>query len=129
MNPDDEVCCCYHVPLRKLVTFARRERPRVASQMSDCFGAGTGCGWCIPFLCRIHEAVARGEEPRIEMTPEEYAAARAAYRSERRPRNEFASPDPPAAAARAPSTGPPGPNSRPSDDSPAAPAKPRGGDS
>lgn len=93
MAPDDEVCYCYHVSLRKLVAFAQRERPRVPSQMSECFGAGSGCGWCIPFLCRIHESVASGDEARIEMTPEEYAAARAAYRAEKRARNQFTSSD------------------------------------
>jgi NAD(P)H-nitrite reductase large subunit len=92
VNPDDEVCYCYHVSLRKLVNYARLEHPRAASQMSDCFGAGTGCGWCIPVLCRIHEAVQHGQDISIEMTPEEYAAARAAYRSEKRPRNQFEPP-------------------------------------
>jgi len=57
MNLDDEICYCYHVPLRKLVSFARREQPARASQMSECLGAGTGCGWCIPILQRIHDRV------------------------------------------------------------------------
>ena len=95
MGPDDDVCYCHHVPLRKLVAFAKRERPRHASQMSECLGAGTGCGWCIPYLCRIQAAALRGEELSIEMTPDEYAAARAAYRSEKRPRHEFSGGDSP----------------------------------
>ncbi|MHC4411124.1 MAG: (2Fe-2S)-binding protein, partial [Planctomycetota bacterium] len=55
MGPDDLVCYCYRVPLRKLVNYARREKPSRASQMSQCLDAGTGCGWCIPILKRIHE--------------------------------------------------------------------------
>ena len=27
MNPDDQICYCYHVPMRKLVNHARRVRP------------------------------------------------------------------------------------------------------
>ncbi len=29
--------------------------------MSNCLGAGTGCGWCIPILVRIHEKALAGE--------------------------------------------------------------------
>jgi NAD(P)H-nitrite reductase large subunit len=54
MNLDDEVCLCFHVTRRKLVNFLRVHRPRVASQLSECGGAGTGCGWCVPFLKQIH---------------------------------------------------------------------------
>lgn len=57
MNLDDDICYCYHVPLRKLVNFARRERLVRSSQMSNCLGAGTGCGWCIPILRKIYEQV------------------------------------------------------------------------
>ncbi len=56
MLPDDELCLCFHVTQRKVQNFLRVERPRVASQMSECFGAGTGCGWCRPFLLRLWEA-------------------------------------------------------------------------
>jgi bacterioferritin-associated ferredoxin len=83
MQPDDDICYCYHVSLRKLTNFARRTRPRVAEQMADCLGAGTGCGWCVPTLALIAEAVARGDDPAISITPEEYAAQRARYRAER----------------------------------------------
>jgi len=54
MKPDDEICYCFHVTLRKLVNFARRTRPQKPSQLSQCLDAGTGCGWCIPVLRRIH---------------------------------------------------------------------------
>ena len=59
--PDDELCLCFHVTKRKVENFLRVERPRRASQMSECFGAGTGCGWCRPFLQRLFDrAVAQG---------------------------------------------------------------------
>ncbi len=87
MKADDEICYCYHVTLRKLRSYARRTRPTRPSQMSECLGAGTGCGWCIPFLIRI------AEDPDawggVEMTPEEYAEARQSYIKESRPRNQF----------------------------------------
>ncbi|MFQ5425061.1 MAG: bacterioferritin-associated ferredoxin [Phycisphaerae bacterium] len=84
MEPDDKVCYCYHVSLRKLVNFARRERPARASGMSECLGAGTGCGWCIPVLKKIHrqaldEANGDGSVSGLPSTPEDYAKARGAY--------------------------------------------------
>lgn len=95
MQPDDEVCCCYHVSLRKLIRFAERERPAKASQLSNCLGAGTGCGWCIPVLQKIHDLAAASRLPpeaapleTLPQTSAEYAAQRAAYlRSDRK--NEF----------------------------------------
>lgn len=89
MGPDDEICYCYHVTLRKLMHFARRERPVHPSLMSQCLGAGTGCGWCIPTLCEIARAAAAGEEFTSDLTPDEYAGARARYRSEKHPRHTF----------------------------------------
>ena len=92
MNLDDDICYCYHVPLRKLQNFALRTRPVRASQMSQCLGAGTGCGWCIPILKRIYEACrndAAKVDQVVEMTPEQYAAARDAYRKSGQPKNEF----------------------------------------
>ena len=81
MNLDAQVCYCFHVTGRKLVNFIRRERPRVPSQLSECGGAGTGCGWCIPFLKQMHQqAAAGGETTELEaMTPAEYERRRAAY--------------------------------------------------
>ncbi len=54
LKPDDTVCFCFHVPLRKIEAFCSVEKPRVASQISECLSAGTGCGWCVPMLKRIH---------------------------------------------------------------------------
>jgi bacterioferritin-associated ferredoxin len=84
---DDEICCCYHVSLRKLVRFAERERPGRPSEMSRCLGAGTGCGWCIPILKEIHRRALAGQpltaeslEALLPASAEEYASARGAYR-------------------------------------------------
>ncbi|MFO0828787.1 MAG: (2Fe-2S)-binding protein [Phycisphaerales bacterium] len=80
MQPDDDVCLCFHVSLRKLRNFIARERPAVASQLSECLGAGTGCQWCVPFLKKLHEQSLRGEEPDLAVAPAEYASKRAVYR-------------------------------------------------
>lgn len=53
VNLDDKICYCYGVSMRKLVNFSRRVRPEQASRMTECLNAGTGCGWCIPFLIKI----------------------------------------------------------------------------
>ena len=86
MTPDDKICYCYGVPLRKLVNFARRTRPKRPSQMTECLGAGTGCGWCIPFLVRI------ANDPETfalsEITAEQYAGERKTY-IKTQPKNTF----------------------------------------
>jgi bacterioferritin-associated ferredoxin len=80
MDLDAKVCYCFHVSRRKLVNFIRRTRPKVPSQMADCGGAGTGCGWCIPFLKQLHQQAAKGGSIELEqITPEEYELCRAAY--------------------------------------------------
>lgn len=86
MEPDCEICLCFHVTRRKLVQFVRLEQPTVASQMTQCGGAGTGCGWCVPFVQQIFEEV-RGQSGRSQLTfkTEEYRRQRAEYlRSGRR---------------------------------------------
>jgi bacterioferritin-associated ferredoxin len=92
MNLDDKICYCFHVTRRKLVNWARHNAPKVPSQLSMCGGAGTGCGWCIPFLKQIFRQTmgeagggcgaacqATPEDALDTMTPEEYAALRADY--------------------------------------------------
>ena len=80
MDQDAKICYCFHVSRRKLVNFIRLEKPRVASQLSMCGGAGTGCGWCIPFLKQMHEQAVAGGETELEMlSDEEYERRRAAY--------------------------------------------------
>lgn len=62
MNLDDELCLCFHVSKRKVVNWIRVTRPRRAGQLSECYGAGTGCGWCRSYLQRLFsQAVAAGE--------------------------------------------------------------------
>ena len=80
LSPDDEICYCFHVTRRKLVNYVRLTRPRVPSQLSECGGAGTGCGWCIPFLRQLHQQGRAGAAAEPDLpTPEEYARRRAAY--------------------------------------------------
>ena len=80
MNQDQEVCLCFHITRRKLVNFLRLNRPRVPSQLSECGGAGTGCGWCIPFLKQLFQQAVSGGETELEcLTPAEYERRRAAY--------------------------------------------------
>jgi NAD(P)H-nitrite reductase large subunit len=55
MELDDDVCICFHVSKRKIVNFVRLENPRRVSQLSQCQGAGTGCGWCRPILEKLFE--------------------------------------------------------------------------
>jgi bacterioferritin-associated ferredoxin len=78
---DDEVCLCFHVTKRKLVNYLRIERPRRLAQLSDCFGAGTGCGWCRSYLRRLFEQHA-GQLPTADdadPTKDEYARGRSDY--------------------------------------------------
>ena len=60
MTSDDELCLCFHVTKRKVLNFLRVKKPQRASQMSECFGAGTGCGWCRPYLQKLFEAAQKG---------------------------------------------------------------------
>ena len=90
MKPEDELCLCFHVTKLKVTNWVRVTKPRRVGQLSECYGAGTGCGWCRPFLERIFwQAAAAGEitpdrkpgegvEDR-ELTAEEYAQQRANY--------------------------------------------------
>ncbi len=95
MQSDDEICLCFHVTRRKVENYLRVERPRRVGQLSECFGAGTGCGWCRPFLRRLFDAAAdRGDLPEIgEMTTEEYARQRAKYRASQEPAESSENPE------------------------------------
>ncbi|HYF15388.1 MAG TPA: hypothetical protein VD971_09995 [Phycisphaerales bacterium] len=79
MDPDDEVCLCFHVSLRKIRAYLARENPPVASLISECLGAGTGCMWCVPFLKHLHAEHMKGREPDLNVSPEEYARTRLTY--------------------------------------------------
>lgn len=76
---EEEVCVCFHVPLAKLEKFCRLKQPKVASQLSACYGAGTGCGWCVPYLEQVFEQVQRGEKPGLGLSQEEYLKRRKQY--------------------------------------------------
>ncbi|HEY5314577.1 MAG TPA: (2Fe-2S)-binding protein [Pirellulales bacterium] len=78
MELDDEVCLCFHVTKRKLLNYIRVEKPRRAGQLADCFGAGTGCGWCRTYLRRMFaERNAPAAAPDID--PQQHAQGRSAY--------------------------------------------------
>lgn len=89
MNLDDELCLCFHVTRRKVVNYLRIERPRSVSQLSDCYGAGTGCGWCRPYLKQLFDAAvepaseggesAGGESATALPAAAEYARLRTQY--------------------------------------------------
>lgn len=77
MDLDDTVCFCFHVRKRKIRNFLRVHRPKRATQLSDCGGAGTGCGWCVPYLKRYFEEYQRaGELARDAIELDEYARGR-----------------------------------------------------
>ena len=63
LDPDDTICFCFHVPLRKIENFCRVEKPKAASQISECLSAGTGCGWCVPMLRKIHTRICGQYKP------------------------------------------------------------------
>ena len=85
MELDDTICYCFHVPKRKIVNFIRITQPRRASQISECGGAGSGCGWCVPFLKKFF-AEGSGETvdgaANKDLTPLEYARQRGDYISD-----------------------------------------------
>lgn len=80
MEPSDEVCLCFHVSRRKIENFIRRERPQRPSQLSECHGAGTGCGWCRPFLAKLLAQVCEGQQQDAWLpSADDYARQRAKY--------------------------------------------------
>ena len=80
MGPDDDVCLCFHVSLRKVRSFLKREAPPVASLISECLGAGTGCQWCVPILRSLHAQHRAGQTPELRVSAESYASGRTTYR-------------------------------------------------
>jgi bacterioferritin-associated ferredoxin len=84
MEPDDELCLCFHVTRRKVANYLRIEKPRRVAQLSECYGAGTGCGWCRPFLERMFRAAepsdAAADLPAAGLpTADDYAHQRSDY--------------------------------------------------
>ncbi|MAI69370.1 MAG: (2Fe-2S)-binding protein [Rhodopirellula sp.] len=82
MKDDDELCLCFHVTKRKVIQYIRVNQPTVPSQLSECFGAGTGCGWCRPFLKRLMEQ----PDTNSEQLPDSdtYATSRREYRENKK---------------------------------------------
>ena len=99
LKDDDTLCFCFHVSRRKVENFCRNEKPKAASQISQCLSAGTGCGWCVPMLRKIHENLcgeyrpwwkeeageyhsAERDAPQDAIDEEAYAAGRQKYLAE-----------------------------------------------
>ncbi len=95
MELDAKLCYCFRITKRKIVNYIRRERPKRASQVSECYGAGTGCGWCIPFIVKLHRDILQDEviEPG-DISSAEYERLRLEYqqavREGKRTRNSIA---------------------------------------
>ncbi len=81
MKPDDHVCLCFSVSLRKIQSYLSRENPPVASLISECLGAGTGCGWCVPYLKHLHKQHQTKQMPTIEGSAQDYKDGRLKYRA------------------------------------------------
>lgn len=79
MDPDDELCLCFHVTRRKVENYIRLEAPRRVGQLADCYGAGTGCGWCRPFLQRLFDAAQQADPEADLPAASEYALGRTKY--------------------------------------------------
>lgn len=80
MELDDELCLCFHVTKRKVLNYIRLEEPRRAGQLSDCYGAGTGCGWCRRYLRQLFEQSATGDRQILELPAANvYARSRSQY--------------------------------------------------
>ncbi len=97
MELDDELCLCFHVSRRKIENFIQRTKPQRASQLSECLGAGTGCGWCRPFLKRLWLRAQPSPSNDAENPPtgsieavsaNEYARQRADYRQQQDQRKD-----------------------------------------
>ncbi|HEV3416965.1 MAG TPA: (2Fe-2S)-binding protein [Pirellulales bacterium] len=80
MELDDELCLCFHVTKRKVINYLRVEKPRRVGQLSECFGAGAGCGWCRPYLQRLFDAAVAGGklDPQLPAAAD-YARGRTGY--------------------------------------------------
>ena len=80
MQLDDKICYCFHVSKRKILNFLRVRQPRVPSQLSECGSAGTGCGWCVPFLKKYFAEWQAGQTSDLDdVSPDDYARQRGAY--------------------------------------------------
>ena len=76
MELDDELCLCFHVTRRKVINHLRVERPQRVGQLADCQGAGTGCGWCRPYLKKLFDSAQGAAKAPDLPSAEEYARGR-----------------------------------------------------
>ena len=89
MDPDDELCLCFHISWRKVINYIRIHRITTPSMLNECGGAGTGCGWCrkqlekltiqvneVPHAAGDIEAWLKDRSPNKQA----YAAGRETYR-------------------------------------------------
>ncbi len=97
MDPDDNVCLCFKVSLRKLAAHLECNKPRCASQLSECQSAGTGCHWCVPFITELHRRWQQGEPIEMGGSPAEYAAHRTEYKAAKKAASAPQPPAPPVA--------------------------------
>jgi bacterioferritin-associated ferredoxin len=88
MHKDENVCVCHKVSLGKLHSFILRVDPKVPSQLSECLDAGTSCGWCIPFLKKIHEQHIDGKDAEVELSAEQYLQQRISYLKEKKAKRQ-----------------------------------------
>lgn len=79
MQLDDEICLCFHVSKRKLVNFIRVEQVTRPGQLSECFGAGTGCGWCRPYLESLFLQASGTSAGGLDPASDQYVALRQKY--------------------------------------------------
>jgi len=93
MQPDDHICLCFGVSLGKIRSYLAREDPKVASLISECLGAGTGCGWCVPYLKDLHAQHQAGQMPTIEGSTKDYKEGRLHFKESGK-RDTVASPSP-----------------------------------
>lgn len=86
MEPDDELCLCFHVSWRKVLNYLRIHRVRLPSQLHECGGAGTGCGWCRRQLERLTDLAADSppSAEEIDAWIAEHTPNKATYAAERK---------------------------------------------
>ncbi len=90
MQADDELCLCFHISCRKVLNYIRIHRVKLPSQLAECGGAGTGCGWCRKQMQRLLSECQESPPSALEIeswlearTPQKhkYSEGRAKYRA------------------------------------------------
>ncbi len=84
MEDHDDICLCFHVPVCKVRKYMERTEPEVASQLSECLGVGTACGWCRPFLEKMHRQWKDGDKIEVHAEKSSYANCREAWKARER---------------------------------------------